>query len=279
MTATICVATDFSARADRALDRALQLGGQTGAKVRVIHALDYTDADNADWKKLDQQMRDCIGDAPCETEYAYPEGSPTLAIARDCDEQSAELLLIGPAQYNSLGDFFLGTAVDYVLRNTEKPVIVVKQRARTPYRHLIAGTDFSPASRYAILEAARIFPEAQLHVVHGWRVPFQGLQRDSYVREEIEAEARKQMEGFMASLVEANPALETATSALAKGDAGQVITEELDARCEVSSEGLVVLGSHGESGFRQATLGSQTSDMLRYLRNDVMVVNTKAAES
>lgn len=38
---TIVVAADFSARADRALDRALKLGLERDWRVRVIHALDY----------------------------------------------------------------------------------------------------------------------------------------------------------------------------------------------------------------------------------------------
>ncbi|KWV91647.1 universal stress protein [Erythrobacter sp. YT30] len=279
MTTTICVATDFSARADRAIDRALLIGEQTGAKVRVVHALDYIEADNADWAKLDRKMRECIGDATCETEFAYPEGALAHAISKDCKDQCADMLLVGPARYNSIGDYFLGTAVDYVLRKIESPVIVVKQRARSPYRHLIAGTDFSANSRYAILEAAKRFPNAQLHVAHGWRVPFQGFQRDTYVREEIEEDARSAMEAFMADLAKANPALANATSNVAKGNAYEVMAREFDAYCDIGGEGLVVVGSHGESGFRQAALGSQTSDMLRYLQNDVMVVNTKAAES
>lgn len=275
----IAVATDFSARADRAIDRALSIGERSGSLVRLVHALDYMEADRADWNALDKRMRECVGDTPCKTEFAYPEGSPPQAIAEASEAKDVDLLVIGPARYNSIGDFFLGTAVDYVLRYTTKPVLVVKQRPRVAYRHIIAGTDFSAGSRHAILSAARMFPQAQVHVVHGWHVPFEGFQRDSYVAEEVEADARKALDAFMKTLPEEEPSLAEATSALVRGGAFAAITTEFADRCELASEGLVVLGSHGTSGFRQAALGSVTSDLLRSLKPDVLVVNTRHADS
>lgn len=274
---TIVVATDFSSRADRAIDRALMLGERTGSLVRLIHALDYMEADKADWASLDKRMRESVGEAPCETEFAYPEGSPPHAIATASNADDVALLVIGPARYNSIGDYFLGTAVDHVLRYTQNPTLVVKQRPRVPYAHIIAGTDFSDGSRHAIVTAARLLPDAQVHVVHAWHVPFEGFQRDSYVAEEVEADERKKLDAFMKSLAEEEPALKDATSALARGGPHKAMTNEFEKRCDLASEGLVVVGSHGTSGFRQATLGSTTSDLLRSLKSDVLVVNTNGA--
>ncbi|MEO1729936.1 MAG: hypothetical protein AAFR64_04290 [Pseudomonadota bacterium] len=42
-------------------------------------------------------------------------------------------------------------------------------------------------------------------------------------------------------------------------------------------DAVVALGSCGNTGFRQATLGSNTSDILRFLDGDILVVNTKDA--
>ena len=186
----ISIATDFSSRSDRAMDRALQLGEAKGCTVRVINALEHLDASQADWDKLERKMSEYIGDPPCDTESAFLEGAPPLAIARDCENQKPEMLLIGPARYNSLGDYFLGTSVDYVLRNTRRPVIVVKQRPRSPYRHIFAGTDFSAGSAHAIEKAVKLFPKAEMHIVHAWRIPYAGFQGDAYVGDEIEQGAQ-----------------------------------------------------------------------------------------
>lgn len=277
MSAPVVVATDFSARADRALDRALLLGKERNCTVRVIHALDFMDADNADWAGLENRMAQTIGEAPCPIETAFPEGSPPHAIANEAQAPEVKLLVLGPARYNSLGDYFLGTAVDYVLRNTDRPTLVVKNRARMPYGHIVAGTDFSRASAYAIIEAARLFPDIDLHVVHAWQVPFQGFQRDQYVAEEIEADEHKRLQKFMEDLKTQAPNLENATFRLVRGGVHEALTTEIEAHAHDPATTLVVLGSHGTSGFRQATLGSITSDLLRTLTSDILVINTKNA--
>jgi nucleotide-binding universal stress UspA family protein len=171
----------------------------------------------------------------------------------------------------------MGTAVDHVLRNAAKPVLVVKNRVRSKYTAIVAGTDFSPASAHAIVNAARMFPNAVVHVVHGWHVPFQGLQQDTYVVEQTEAEDTKEMASFMAGLSARAPLrlsrLAGATSAMVRGSALDAVRDGL----MLVPDALVVLGSHGTSGFRQAVIGSTISDLLRHVEADILVVNTKDA--
>ncbi|WFL77303.1 universal stress protein [Altererythrobacter arenosus] len=274
----IVVATDFSPRADRAIDRALQLCQQHGLGLKAIHALDHIDADKADWGYLEERMSRTVGETSCPTEFEFPEGSPPRAIARAAQSDDTYMLLLGPARYNTLGDFFLGTAVDFILRQTECPTLVVKHRARAPYGHIVVGTDFSPASAHAIIEAARLFPDTRIHVVHAWHVPFAGFQRDEYVRDEVEAGEAKRLDAFMAELVQRSPKLGNATSRLVQGGTHEAFAREISAHGRDPSATLVVLGSHGTSGFRQATLGSVTSELLRTLDADVLVINTRNAE-
>jgi len=276
----ILVATDFSSRADRAIDRALQLGRDTKSPTRFLYALEPGKSETPTLEELDRRMEQCVG-YPKGTdqgggpiEYAYPEGSPPVAIAQACENSDARMLLIGPARYNSFGDFFMGTAVDYVLRQTTKPVLVVKKRTRGPYTQIVAGTDFSPGSAHAILEAARLFPDAKVHIAHAWHVPFEGFQRDGYVADETKGDEAKRLGEFVKRLVEREPRLAEATTSLVRGGAYDAVKEGL----ERHPNALVALGSHGATGFRQATLGSNTSDMLRFLEADILVVNTKGAE-
>lgn len=275
----ILVATDFTSRADRAVDRALQMGRDRKAPVRFLHAQEPGRKDAATPEELDRRMEHCVG-YPAGTdqgggaiEYAYPEGSPPIAIARACEAEDAHMLLIGPARYNTFGDFFMGTAVDYVLRNTQKPVLVVKKRVRKAYDQIVAGTDFSPGSGHAIIEAARLFPEAGMHISHAWHVPFEGFQRDGHVAEQTEGEDARQLGEFVAALTKREPSLAKATTGLVRGGAFDAVKDGL----KRFPDALVALGSHGSTGFRQATLGSNTSDMLRFLDADILVVNTKAA--
>ena len=273
----ILVATDFTSRADRAIDRGLQLGKEAGNTVRIIHAIDPAKHGTAERAECDRKMQLCVGKPTddASVEFAYPEGSPPKAIAAACEADDVAMLLIGPARYNTLGDFFLGTAVDYVLRFTSKPVLVVKERVQSGYSQIVAGTDFSLGSAHAIIEAARMFPEAAIHITHAWHVPFEGFQRDGYVATEVEGDEAKKMDKFVDILKEREPRLADATTQLVRGSAFQAIKQGL----ESYPGALVVVGSHGASGFRQATIGSNTSDLLRFIEADMLVVNTSSAES
>lgn len=276
----ILVATDFSSRADRAIDRALQLGRDGKFPIRFIHAREAGTRESSDRADLDRRMEQCVG-YPAGTdqgggpiEYAYPEGSPPVAIAKTCEAAEAGLLLIGPARYNSFGDFFMGTAVDYVLRNTVKPVLIVKKRVRSAYTQIVAGTDFSLGSAHAIIEAARLFPDAAVHVAHAWHVPFEGFQRDGYVADETEGLEADKLAQFVAHLAKSEPRLAEATTSLVRGDAYDAIKDGMQRH----PDALIALGSHGKTGFRQATLGSNTSDVLRFADADILVVNTKGTQ-
>lgn len=275
----LIVATDFSARADRAIDRALQMGRDGHHPIRFIYATEPGKRTPADPDELNRRMEQCVG-YPAGTdqgggaiEYAYPEGSPPMAIAQSCEEQDTAMLLIGPARYNSFGDFFMGTAVDYVLRNTTKPVLIVKKRVKNAYDQIVAGTDFSENSAHAIVKAARLFPDAAIHIAHAWHVPFEGFQRDGYVAEETAGDGAKTLATFTAKLAEREPRLEEATTSLIRGGPYDAVKQAV----ERFPDALVVLGSHGAGGFREATLGSNTSDILRFLDADILVVNTKNA--
>lgn len=271
----VAVATDFSARADRAIDRAKLLQQQLEADLCVIHATNLPVDDAPDTVALDRKMRAATGLTGSEdgVSFRYPHGVPPNAIAVACEQVNASVLVLGPARYNTLGDFFLGTAVDYVLRHTTKPVLVVKNRAHNVYGQIVAGTDFSPGSALAIIEAARMFPEAEIHIVHAWQVPFQAFNKDAYVADEVEREQTAKMGAFITELIAREPCLADATYELVRGGAFDAIRKGL----ELDPAALVVLGSHGASGFKQATLGSVTSDLLRFLETDTLVVNSQSA--
>ncbi|MEM6858982.1 MAG: universal stress protein [Pseudomonadota bacterium] len=276
----LIVATDFSSRADRAIDRALQMGRDNHYPIRFLYALEPGKRVPMDSAEVDRHMEQCVG-YPAGTdqgggpiEYAYPEGSPPVAIAQACEAEDASLLLIGPARYNSFGDFFMGTAVDYVLRNTTKPVLIVKKRVRDDYDQIVAGTDFSAGSAHAIIEASKLFPNAKIHVTHAWHVPFEGFQRDGYVADETEGEHAKALREFVAKLNEREPGLPEITTGHIRGGPFDAVRDGL----ESYPNALVVLDSHGASGFKEATLGSNTGDILRFVEADMLVVNTKAAK-
>lgn len=270
----IVVATDFSARADRAIDRARQLSLELGLGLRVVHALEVDEAETANRTVLMRKMRECVLAGPEDgIDFAFPVGSPPRAIGRSGEAADVRLLVVGPARYNSLGDYVMGTTVDYVLRYTGKPVLVVKNRASQPYRSIVAGTDFSAASADAIVQAARLFPKATVHIVHAWRELPNSWHQERFVEGDTEEALVTQMEAFLGELAKLEPRLSEATSQLVHGAPFDAIRKGL----ELDPAALVVLGSQGASGLRQAVVGSVVSDLLRQVEADALVVNPKIA--
>lgn len=266
MNEPILVATDFGARNDRAVDRALQLGKQLGRPVVVAHVLAGATRE-LDHSHLDSLMRGVLPDPDATVEFAYRTGKIGDALAGLAMEKQAAMIVLGVARFNSLGDYVLGTAVDHVLRHCAQPVLVVKQRPHRPYRLIGVATDFSGISLDALVRAAALFPDSELHLIHAYRVPFEGWQKAEHVKDQVyEAEA-KVMDEFVQNI----PAEVAArvTSHMSYGGLHKAITKV------ISEKGLdlLVLGSHGESGFRHATLGSQASELLRTSIIDTMVIS------
>lgn len=256
----IVVASDFSARSDRAVDRALALAEQLSRSLKLVHAIDPARSAQTDRDRIERRMRELVGDAEADVELLCPEDKVTDALVdavRDCD---GSLLMLAVARYNSIGDYFLGTAVDHVLRHCTVPTLVVKRRPSGPYTSVVVGTDFSPAAS-AVLERTRAFlPDAHIHVVHAYHIPYEGWQKAEYVREEL----RDHVEAEMKNFIEGH---DNVTGECKEGETGRVIEQAIERHdCQ-----LAAIGSHGYGGFRQALLGSTTSDLLRQLDADVVV--------
>ena len=264
----IVVATDFRPRSDRALDRAVKLASDTGRELVVVHAIENwrNPPEGEDLKaQVGAVMPESAGDYRC----LLPEGSAPEAIAQATEDEDAFCLVLGVARYNSVGDYFLGTAVDHVLRRSSYPVLVVKERPQTEYRHIVIGTDLSDASQCAVEAAVAMFPEAQLHLVHAFHVPYEAWQKAAYVKEELAETARRHCDDFIKKLEVSAACRERMTMDLVDGSPTEAINKTL----KKYDAHLCALTSHGHGGLRQALLGSTVSDLLRTVPVDTLVIH------
>ena len=257
---SIVVATDLSPRSDRAIDRAFQLGREKEAAVHVVHVVEP----ESTISPLD--VRRVLPDPSAKVDIRLPYGPAPRAIADTARSVNAGLIVTGVARFNTLTDFVTGTAVDHLVRNADCPVLVVKQRAQAPYQRLLVATDFSKGAKAALLAAARLFPNAELHLVHAYHVPFESRLKSQGVRDIALEEAEKKLEGLLSELP--GDLLTRVKPKLASGETSRVIAQAVG---ELWPD-LVVIGAHGVSGFVQATLGSVASDLLARVTPDTLVV-------
>lgn len=284
----VVAATDFSPESRRAVDRAAQLAGQTGAGMTLVHALASAPFEELrEWLGFERAGDAIRADAEREiaalaTAVGTQHGlslATEVRVGRLLDEilacaeaREAGLLVFGARGASRLRRLALGTTAERLLRRSRRPLLVVRRAPLTPYRRLLLPVDFSPWSDSAIRLARVLAPEAHLCLLHAWEVAFEGKLRlagiDSAAidahRHEAELEA-----GRLLHLLAAAHGLgeNTWTPMLVHGEPWSAI-----AKVEQSHDiDLVVIGKHGRNVAEELLLGSVTKGVVSESAVDVMV--------
>lgn len=268
----ILLASDFSSRSDRPLARATQLAADSGATLVIAYMLESRRTRS--WSEAEARAR-LVVDLPPElrdTPLLIEHGSPDARIAAIAAERGSDLIVLGVARQNSIGDYLTGSTVDHIIRHAETPVLVVRRRCFGPYASLIAATDFSHGSRQAVLKAAELFPGTPIHLVHSFLPPYSAWLKSDDVQAEVALKAREEMDAFIAEVREAAGPDLVLSGEVVEGEAGSVIPEIAFAR----GADLMILGTHGQSGFSHATVGSTAEVLLTLVGCDALVVQASA---
>lgn len=262
----ILLASDFSARSDRPLERAAALANDWDAKLVIAHVLEGKAASNDE--AAIERLRDDLPAFAAGAELVVRSGSTPNLLVTIAAERGSSLIVTGVARYNSIGDYLLGTAVDHIVRNAEVPVLVVCKRADHPYSRIVVATDFSDCSHAALVAAGHLFPEARIDLVHAFHVPYEGWLKSDDVRDYVRGEDQEGMDRFLAGPTIPAELRDRIDALVEEGETGSVIVRRL----RDSGANLLVMGTHGRSGFAHATIGSQAEALLAGVDTDVLMV-------
>ena len=284
---TLLVATDLSARSERALERALALAREAGAALVVVHVVDDdlptaladAHADTARGTLAERCDALAAGERPAaaagegEVTIEVLHGRPHAEIRAAATRHGADLIVVGEHRRDGWRDMFRGTTAERVVRTCGVPVLLVREPVTAPYRRVLAAVDFSVFARRAVECALRLLPDADIELIHAFNVPFEGFLKGEDTRDqmvaEIDARFRKlldeEMAGFLAHLDDAARHLHCV---MQEGGVREVIT----ARVQQTAPDLLVIGTHGKSGLAHAVLGSVAEDLLRSPPCDVLTV-------
>lgn len=285
----ILVATDFSAHARHAADRAARLAHETAAPLTLLHVLPgetlaqlraWLGTASAPEAQLHseaqlrlQQLADELAAARGVAVSPQPAAGPVLdEILQAADAIDARLLVLGARGAGFLRRLVLGTTAERLMRRTRRPLLVVRQMAHEPYRHVLVAADFSPWTRAALALARRIAPRARLTLLTAFQVPFEEKLHFAGVdaatvqiyRQRARTEATQNLHALAAAA-----GLEPSawTPCIVEGDASLRIVEK-EQELDVD---LVVLGKHGQSATADLLLGSVTKHVLAEGSADVLV--------
>lgn len=284
----LVAATDFSAGANLAVERAARLAKQWQAPLWLLHV--FNDGAWATIRSLYQHehwagrepvlaardrlsglARDLSARHGIDVRAETRTGRAASEIAAFAAECGARLLVVGEHGEDWLGDALMlgGTALK-LLESAHQPVLLVRHAPAGDYANILVGTDFSEHALRAAQTARALFPEARLTLCHAPMVPFEGRMRlagagdediGRYRREE-EARAEEKMRGIIERL--APPV----ASRILSGFPPAVLAEQ----ARVMGADLVAVGRHGGGALSERLLGSVTQNVLHQAPCDVLLV-------
>jgi nucleotide-binding universal stress UspA family protein len=183
----IVLATDLSARCDRAFDRAVLLAREWNARLTVVSALEHRHErlDTDPRSRLAQLDREKV-DAECQVssdlqragisaDIIVRRGRAPKLILEAAQATRCDLIITGIARDLGLARSVVGATLEALTRRSAIPVLVVKQPAQEPYRSAVVGVGFTSACRAALQAAHSLFGAAQTTVLHAFRPPLERL--------------------------------------------------------------------------------------------------------
>ncbi len=286
---SILAATDLSAPARHAAERAARLAHEHQAPLTLLHVMDsgplqelraWLGADSDVAARLEaesaarlDQVAGELRHAGGTTVHAVCRPGPVLdEIGREADARHADLLVLGARGEGFLRRLVMGTTSERLLRRTRRPVLVVRQVPHDRYRRVLVAADFSPWSLGALQLARRIAPHARLMLFHAWQVPFEGKLSyagvDPGVIARYRLQARQDATRAVCELAQ-TAGLKSAEwePVIIEGEASRRLVEQEQER----DADLVVMGKHGRSATEDLLLGSVTKHLLAEGSADVLV--------
>lgn len=291
---TVLFATDFSALADAALDRALELAERHGAALHMLHAVvlhaedpndpahHFPDAEEirlrleaiaADRMTAQLEARQ---ELEIEVVRAQRRGvAPGPVILEYAAGIDADLIVMGTHGRRGLSHAILGSVTEEVVRLADCPVLTVSGTV-DPGSSLGLGAvlvpvDFSAHSTRAVRYAAEICRSygAVMHLVHVFETP---IHPEVYLGGGPSYPTFQQVEEGL------RPALsEFAARAGAPADTsvhlreGRAVSGIVEAADELGAD-LIVIATHGLTGLKHVLLGSVAERVVRRARCPVLTV-------
>ncbi len=252
---------------------------------QIVAAVDW-DAHIHDVIRCGEALRDDLGVAPLYVHVIDPDASPerqqrtkqslaaagasplTLVAGEVADEVAAlagvaTLLIIGPHQSDLLTDLFGRSTAETLAREDTHVLCVASHGGPAAHKRIVIGTDCSPTSGCAIEAALGLFPEAEIHIVHVWDVPYKAFLGASATQDDVYAEHERGLDDFL-STVPGGDELKK-RSRLRQGEPISVLVQQMR---DLNAD-LLVIGARGESG---RAVGANARQFLKSPPCDVLVV-------
>jgi nucleotide-binding universal stress UspA family protein len=286
----VLAATDLSAPARHAAERAALVAKDASATLHLVHVIN--DPALGHLRRLLQESRDDVeprirrtidrdvvrlGDHLAQvygvTAQAHVvTGALITGILGHAAASRADLLVLGAHGASFMRHLMLGSTAERLIRKSDRPLLVVKQPPHERYRRALVAVDFSRSSLATLTAARAVAPQADLVLLHAYEVPFEDWMRTADVREDAllhyQGVARQRASVDMRAFLQSS-GLDPAemSTIILKGDPTlRILEQEQELDCD-----LVVIGKQGETVTEELLLGAVTKHVLQQSQSDVLI--------
>jgi nucleotide-binding universal stress UspA family protein len=286
----VLLATDLSARCDRALDRAVAIAANNNAQLVILHVIEEFQESNLtyggdplpSWRappnaverakiRIREAIQADVGDTLERATVIVREGEPAEVIESVATSEGIELIVTGIAREGLFASrpVVLGRTVEKLLRRMSVPILIVRNRPRASYRHVLVTTDCSEPSAHALQVALSFFPLQTLHLLHAFQVPYAGTVTDPrQYAEGFRQTYTMEVASFLEAMVLPADARRRLVTLVEEGLPAPLVHDYVRDR----GADLVVLGTRGRGAVLEALLGSTAKSILFSLACDALLV-------
>lgn len=171
----IMVGVDGSSAGSAALRWGGALARAAGTELTAVHAYrrPYAEIPSSEHARMLEERREIVGrwlqpvvEAGTRARFDVIEGDPRLVLTHAADRDESELLVLGrTGRSGGPGFLHLGSVVEHVAHDTQRPLAVIPSDAPGAITRVVLGVDGSPASAAAVEWCAEVAGAVAAEVV------------------------------------------------------------------------------------------------------------------
>lgn len=278
--------TDGSDGASAAFDHVLDIAAAHDATVYVLNVAETTYGGVVEMggdilDVLEREGEAIVDDAASRARErdvsvvtAVVAGEPDREIVDYANGHGIDLVVVPTHGRRGLGRYLLGSTTERVVRQADVPVLTLRpdeegSRVRYPYRNVLVPTDGSSCAEDALATGLGLATaeEAGLHVLSVIETAALGAD----IRSEMQIDS---LEGRANRIVDAaaETAADAGVDATTAVQFGSSIAKTIRAYVDEHEIDLLVVGTHGRTGFDRYVLGSVTEQLVRTASVPVLTV-------
>ncbi|OTF01785.1 universal stress protein [Halorubrum sp. SD683] len=283
--------TDGSDGAESALEHVLDLAAAHGANVHVLNVVDtaydrflhmngeFLELLEEEGERVVDEAATRAKDRDVTVQTAVAKGEPYEEIVDYANSHAVDLVVMPTHGRTGLGRFLLGSVTERVVRRADVPVLTLRpdeeDRVDYPYRTVLAPADGSSCGEYALgrgIDLA-VAEEAELHVLSVVETAALGTDIRSEMQiDSLEGRAERVVDGAAEAAADAGIEATTAVQFAAS------VPETIRTYVDDHDIDIVVVGTHGRTGFDRYVLGSVTEQLVRTCPVPVLSMREPAPE-